>query len=264
MQVHFHCLNVFESIEKISGKFDVIFFNNLLIYLNPPHVAKILDILKSLLYESGYLVVDSTELPRCREVFKTQNLGSFVALKHPDSKAGQEKFKTLPPSSSNSISTPQLTTVDHQASLKKLESSILQLKNESRQHKGLSSINLIEQAKQATQSKNFEDAISLYEQVLKQYPEDKLFSLCALSQLYADQGHTMQAMETAELALSESQKSTKQLTNSQQADLHAILALGYQSKGLSNAAIGEINKIKALDANHPIGKLNALVEDVNR
>ena len=77
----------------------------------------------------------------------------------------------------------------------------------------------------------------------------------------------MQAMEMAERALREidpqqnsspSQASSslpKTLSNNQLADLHSILALGFRSKGLQEAAQREFELVQSLNAHHPAMRL---------
>jgi len=260
-QVTFHRLNVFEGIEPLGGRFDVIFFNNLLIYLDPPHVTKILAILKSCLDLNGCLVVDNTELPKCRTVFKPISIGNVSALQHPDAASDASlDDHHAPLTSTKRPLSPTLKPKKDKANsrkedLQQLEASIEKLKNETPPLAGNKNTALIEQAKRATIEKKFTEATALYTRIAEQTPDDRLHALYALSQLYADQGNDIQSIETAESALAESKQQPNKLDKSQRANLHGVLALCLHKKGLNTAAQEHIKQVKALDADHPIGKL---------
>ena len=298
--VNFLCLNLFQNIGHLGREFDLIFFNNLLIYFDSQHATRALNIVKNLLALDGWLIIDSTESPRCREVFISQSVGEYFWFRRPDfvdktkdqkrpreqhdlEKRALEKHtlekqslekqsleKPINPqrSPSNNFSPP------NRSSLEKTQNPIEALqgvtpKSFPSRHSDpdISASTLLKQGHAAVASKHFDQAIDSFQQVIDEFPQSQLQALLALSHLYADQGNTMQAMEMAERALREidpqqnsspSQASSslpKTLSNNQLADLHSILALGFRSKGLQEAAQREFELVQSLNAHHPAMRL---------
>jgi len=282
--VNFQCLNLFQNLSHLGREFDVIFFNNLLIYFDAQHATRALNIIKNLLAPDGWLITDSAESPRCREVFTSQSVGEYVWFRRPDFVANQkdqqsqgEQLVPKKHAPEQKINTqakrPNSFSTGNRSSLNNAEKSIkarhgiannsVHTANGDDKKTNASASKLLKKAQAAVTSKQFDQAITLYQRVIDDFPQSLSQALLALSHLYADQGDTMQAMETAERALREidspQQSSPGQvsnpLSNRQLADLHSILALGFRSKGLQEAAQREFELIQSLDAHHPVMSL---------
>ncbi|OUS32524.1 hypothetical protein A9Q99_00165 [Gammaproteobacteria bacterium 45_16_T64] len=234
--VEFHCHNIFLGLDKISSYFDVIFFNNLLIYLDAPHVTRALRVLEKQLSPNGWIIIDSTEAPRCREVFSSAPLGGVTAFRH-KGHIESEPTKNIGPSSPSDVS----------AVSRKTFSDVLKQRKKTENIKGATLTTNLTLHNQKKDS---------FEKQLVEKPSDSLNSLHALSCLYADQGQDLQAMETAEQAIS-LHESTKDVTFSSKklADLHSVLALGFRAKGLDKPAQREIDIVLKLYPEHPVIKI---------
>ncbi len=247
--VEFYAHNIFNGLDKVSASFDVIFFNNLLIYLDEAHTRDALNILRKHLSPDGWMIVDSTEAPRCREVFASQVLGDFFVFRHKEivteSKKKNHGLKAKP------------SSISRQSISKQSISKQPMPRWEPPQSTNDKKAELLRQAKAAADDKHYSKAISLYQRFQTEFPSDALKALYALGQLYANQGQDLHAMETAEQALVENDKKAaiNSLSKKEQADLHAILALGLRSKGLRDAAQQELSKVLSLYPQHPLGKI---------
>jgi chemotaxis methyl-accepting protein methylase len=268
--VQFVCINLFDGFEDYAQQFDLIFFNNLLIYLDEIHVARAMKLLKQKLTPQGWLVVDSTEAPRCRQFFSGQPMGSYVGFRHTEAVTQAKQKNTNKPEAFNNNTankSAQFKTISPKKqpplpeNKKLLAKSKLQNKvikdtkkeNQDNPKDSLSEHNLLQQALQAIENKHFDNAIALYKQLIEQNPSQRLTGLVGLCQLCADQGDDIQAMDLAEQAIKHVPHPL--LSDSDRANLHAVLALCLHARGLNVAAACEFEEVEKLNPKHPALKL---------
>ncbi len=273
--VNFQCKNLFYDFNTITKQFDLIFFNNLLIYFDDTYCHRALETVRKLLAPEGCLIVDSTELPRCKVYFSLHSVDNHNILKHPNA----SKAKARPTASDKKSDFIQRQSdIKGLKKLKTFDKRYNKLKPKTQDslanHKSNNSVNtaviskpeadklhtdkteaLLAQAHQAQLDKAFKKAIEIYQQIPASDQKACLKATAALSRLFADQGEDMRAMELAEQAINQDTAIPDLLSDNDRADLHGIMALGLRARGLHDAAKLEFEAVMALNAQHPVVKL---------
>ena len=267
---HFERMNLLTEAPKRLGasKFHVIFCQNLLIYFDQETINNALKILMGMLHPDGYLIVDPTEGPQVAAFMKPMVMGTSMVyqLRSETNKTDEpqpwkqlyEKEKqvwpeneTIAPANVQVMSTQQLEIKRAQKrnELNKVRGADFQGKDESE--------DILEKARRAYKTKRFQESITLYEQLQADHPRWAAKPLLGQAMIYADEGKNFQAMECAEMALSEtSLASNTQLTREEKAEAHAIIAIILKDKGLHKEAKYNLNKLKKLNPKHPVAKMN--------
>lgn len=252
--VHFLPLNILAPLQ-LTGKFDFIFCQNLLIYFDDPTRIKAIKNLIRFLNADGHLLVDAAEasflqnsVPRLAiHMQEISGLRTFVfngkketavkPKKIPQSRPLDElppgqKTEPLKPKSSRSERAPKLhVNAKVKPQKKPAENSLLS------------------EADEAYEGKALTMALALYIDAEKKQPQQSARALLGQAKVYADREQDMEALEAAEASLARDAGKT-QLEPKETAEVHAIIGIILKKRDLYALAEEHLLLVKKLAPEH--------------
>jgi chemotaxis protein methyltransferase WspC len=272
------------------GKFDIIFCENLLIYFDDPTIAKALNVIKDMMKETSWLFVDYSEWSIAKQFFYPHNLKGVTGYRCFPSQEevdyqkqytsridaeGQHPFRnescieSLPSSLSKKIEHRLPEPFSQKAAQKAaqtavkqsptgqtraIQSAVAQKESEvlvERQPELHLLKDLLSQAQQAYQNKNFPTAMSIIDSVLM-IDAGCAQALAIISRIYADSNQIIDAMDHAEQALHCKSKLLGPLSDQERIEVIEILIASLQSKKLMHIAEPYFNELRTLAPSHKL------------
>lgn len=250
--VQFRQLNLLTESDLLEGGYHIIFFNNLLIYFNQNEGDRVLQNLKRLMAKDAWIFCDSSEAPRLRMHFLPQPLGDRIGFRgqstpaKPAEQASVKNFEnvTLKPVSASTVKTVRPVKTP-------LSTALVSTDQRTPSDMEPKAALLLEKAHNLYANKKVLEAQQILETMSGNYPHYRAHSQLALSLILADAGENMQALDLAEAALGLHEGGVgSALTNTEQADAHAVIATILVAKGLTHLAAEYFDKVRSLAPNH--------------
>ncbi len=268
--VHFMPLNILAP-QQLTGKFDFIFCQNLLIYFDDPTRIKAIKNLIRFLNADGHLLVDAAEasflqnsvpeLPIHME--EISGLRTFGFNRKQDSAVNPKKTpKTRPPgerppSLNSEPLQPWISAPERPPKFSVNAKSTSQKKNTpsaSKSTKTQPEKSLLAEANEAYEGKALTMALALYIEAEEKQPKQSARALLGQAKVYADREQDMEALEAAEASLSNDSDKT-QLEPKETAEVHAIMGIILKKKNLNTLAEEHLLLVQKLAPKHAAVKL---------
>lgn len=241
-QVQFHEVNLLENAQaRLSGRFDIVFCENLLIYFDPETVDRALEMLSRLIEPDGWLFVDHAEWNIPGRRFRLQDLKGCVgfqpvaAARAATTKpvvAVQPMVQPMPAAARRPPPAPRTRTRPPPAPRRRGSADPLQA------------------AWLAHEEKRFSEALLGFERVLKVRPGNSSARL-GKALVLADCGEDFEALETAEALISGVDENELTSTGTDYVEALVLIALLLRKKGLSDLSRGYFDEIARRDPQHP-------------
>ncbi len=273
--IQYLTLNILKP-SQLSGQFDFIFCQNVLIYFDNPERKRALNNLLNLLQDDGHILVESAEASYVQSCMTDLNIGvkyhqQMMTFCHKKSADTASPPSGINRDSQNTLIRPPTPTSRelNKAIAKPVKPNIIKPVNSTTPNIRKPAANqandkdrrltseqstLLQQAQLAYKKKSFNQAMALYVQSAEQVPESRCLAMLGQAKIFADQDQQVEALEMAEASLAIHHK-TKKLTPSQEADNHAIIGLILKQRGLHQLADKHLSRLKELQPNHVLVKL---------
>ncbi len=260
--VDFRCMNLLsDAKQQLVPGYHIIFCNNLLIYFDSETAQHTLEILDALLDRNGWLFVSPAEAPFALQQFQQAWIGGVAAFRHktaathtaprePQVKRREPQSK---PRATPAEPRPERSERPARPAAQRIQAMPQSSrKAESTQPPG----NATAQAAEAAYlRKAFDEALGLYEQLLRDDPQWSAKALLGQARIYADEDHAMAALERADAALAEHASDERHKLNEQErGEAHAIIGLILRKKGLAAPARDHFAQVKSLHPAHPAAR----------
>lgn len=259
--VQFHRMNLLtESLARLVPGFHLIFSHNMLIYFDRATTSRMLELFGQLLDSDGRLFVDTTEVPHVAGDFEGLTLNGVRAFrKHGGGvKKASPYTSPVPMARFSTDVAPQFPPVpQHKTIAPHVDrNSQRESATTGRKRATVDVSSKRRSAEQAYQNKQFEEAILLYDQLIEQHPLWASWARLGKARVLMDSGEEMEALEVAEAAISAKKMVVGiYLTQKDEADAHAIIALIMHNKGLSGKVEEHLKQVRILNSKHEILKL---------
>lgn len=273
--VHFMPLNIL-SPQQLTGKFDFIFCQNLLIYFDDPTRIKAIKNLIRFLSPDGHLMVDVAEAsflqnsvpglslhmqnisglrtfglnPKQEVIVEPKTTPKILPL---GDRLQESKAQSLTPKVSHSEKSPRLDA-EVKAHKKDALSSLKHSKYSKKTPGTLSKKSLLSEADEAYEGKALTMALALYIDAEKNQPDKTAHALLGQAKIYADREQDVKALEAAEASLSSDTRVT-QLEPKETAEVHAIIGIILKKRELYSLADAHFLLVKKLAPEHAAVKL---------
>jgi chemotaxis protein methyltransferase CheR len=233
--VRLHRLNLLDNaLQPLGPGFDLIFSNNLLIYLSSNASERLIRVFSSLLREGGVLMVDPVESTRPAQLMQPLQLNEIRCFQNrADGGTGG-----TPPPNNMAISHRQLP-----------EANAATAETVDRERNATT---LYGEAISAYHSRRLDLSIKLFEQ-LAAYPAWVCYAALGRARVLLQMGDTLKALHEAERAIAEKERNTLlYLLPEDEADAHAIAAEVLQQLQRHDDEARHLEQLRRLNPLHPL------------
>lgn len=242
-RVRFHHLNLLtDGIAALSGPFDIVFCQNLLIYFDPATIACALAALNRLLRPDGWLFVDHTEWNLPRTGFRMDERGGCVGFR-PAGTPPSGPIDPLPGSLRRAVTKP----------LPPLPAG-RSVSTAPRPERGPASRAVEGRARVADDRLEPLVALERFDVVLAHSPRDPVARL-GRARVLADCGEDLEALECLESLLEAHDEGAIRMSLDDRIEALALFCLLLNRKGLESLAQGYFNKLAGLAPRHAVLRL---------
>ncbi|MFQ5959352.1 MAG: CheR family methyltransferase [Alphaproteobacteria bacterium] len=260
--VDFRCMNLLRDAEQqLVPGYHIIFCNNLLIYFDSETAQRTLEVLDALLDRNGWLFVSPAEAPFALQHFQQAWIGGIAAFRHKAVEAQAERREDQGTGREPQTRTRTAAAETRQERGDRAASPAARQPQAARhtprptESEQAPSNPTAQAAEIAYRRKTFDEALDLYEQLLRDDPRWTAKALLGQARIYADEDDAMAALERADAALAEHASDQRyKLSLQEQGEAHAIIGLILRNKGLVAPARDHFAQVKSLHPAHPAAR----------